>query len=201
MKKFAIIFLANVYLLCSCEKEVEADAVAFSKIPETYISEAQLGAEVYTYEDFLRATTGRHYCQDAIYDCYEKKGKTYYIMNRRENYPDNANQLVGMEGILPHHIQIYDGHYTYTGGYDIETNRYDYTFNEATQELSGICTWAVFAEVPKVLVYLSDEYFILQMGTPWKKRTKELGATFSRVVYKSVDKSEVPNCNIIDKSN
>ena len=186
MKKVFTI-LAGLALLCSCEKEVEADALAFNKIPDANITEAQLGAEVYTYEELLTVTEGKRYKEDAIYDCYEKRGKTYYIMNRRENYPDNANQLVGMDGILPHHIQIYDGHYTYTGGYDITTQRYDYTFNEATQELSGICTWVVFAEVPNVLVYLSDECFVLQMGTSWKNRSKELGATFSRVVYKRCD--------------
>lgn len=189
MKKFVITFLASASLLCSCEKSVEAEAVAFSKIPETNISEAQLGAVVYTYDDLLRVTAGRHYEEDAIYDCYKKKDKTYYIMNRKENYPDNANQLVGMEGMLPHYIQLYDGYYTFTGGQN-GNRRDDYTFDEATQELSGVCTWVDYAEVPNVLVYLSEEYFVLQMDVPWENRSKELGATFSRVVYKQCATSE-----------
>ena len=186
MKKTFTI-LAGLALLCSCEKEVEADAVVFKKIPDTNISEAQLGAEKYTYEDFLRVTADKHYYEDAIYDCYEKKGKTYYIMNRREGYSDNANQFIGMVGIYPYYIQIYDGYYTYNGGYDNTTKRYNYTFDEATQEVKGLTNWVDFSVVPNVLVYLSEEYFVLQMGVPWRKRSKELGATFSRSVYKRCD--------------
>ena len=185
MKKVLMVLLVGLGLFCSCEKDVELpNAVAFNKVPETNIAEAQLGVEMYTYEDLLRVIANKQYKEDAIYDCYEKNGKTYYIMNRRENYPDNANQFVGMEGLRPFK-RFYDGYYTCAGGYNISsTERYNYTFDEATQELKGIATWVDYAEVSNTLVYLSEEYFVLQMGTPWKKRSKELGATFSRVVYK-----------------
>lgn len=185
MKKVLMVLLVGLGLFCSCEKDVELpNAVAFNKVPETNIAEAQLGIETYTYDDLLSTTANRYYDEYAIYDCYKKNGETYYVMNRRENYPDNANQMVGMEGFLPSAIQIHDGYYAWTGGKDNETHLYNYDFNEASQTLAGIAAWVDYAEVPNTLVYLSEEYFVLQMGTPWKKRSKELGATFSRVVYK-----------------
>ena len=77
MKKVLMVLLVGLGLFCSCEKEIEAAAIAFSKIPETSITEAQLGAEMYTYEDLLRVIANKQYKEDAIYDCYEKNGKTY----------------------------------------------------------------------------------------------------------------------------
>ena len=110
MKKGAFILLVGTSLLCSCEKDEEAAAIAFGKIPDTNIAESQLGKEVYTYDGFLSTTAGRYYDMEAIYDCYEKKGETYYIMKRKDNYPDNANQLVGTDGTLPAYKQFHDGY-------------------------------------------------------------------------------------------
>ena len=192
MKKYAFVLLVSVSMLCSCEKEAEAAAIAFGKIPDTNIAESQLGTEVYTYDGFLSTTAGRYYDMEAIYDCYEKKGETYYIMKRKDNYPDNANQLVGTDGTLPAYKQFHDGYYSSTIGEDRSVKLYDYTFDEATQSLNGIYTYVDYADFSHVLVYLSEDYFVLQIDAPWSNRSKELGATFSRVVYKQCLKSEVP---------
>ena len=185
MKRALSILLVGLGVFCSCEEnDVQPDAIAFNYIPETNIAETQLGATVYTYDDLIATTAGVYYERDAIYDCYKKDGQTYYIMNRRENKPGNANQLVGMEGFLPITLQIYDGYYATTVSIDHATYLYRYDFDEVSQTLDDILLSASYYNVPQTLVYLSEEYFVLQMDTTWSRFSKEKGATFSRVVYK-----------------
>lgn len=185
MKKMLIVLSASLVLFCSCEKPEElSDAVAFNKIPDTNIAETQLGTTVYTYSDLVTTTAGVYYDMDAVYDCYKKDGEVYYVMNRRDAFPDNANQLVGMEGFLPSMIQIHDGYYAWTGGEDNETHLYSYDFDESSQTLEGVCKYHIYADAPNTLIYLSEEYFVLQMDVTWRNLSKEKGATFSRVVYK-----------------
>ena len=185
MRRALNILLVGLGLFCSCEEnDVQPDAVASSSIPDTNIAETQLGATVYTYDDLITTVTGRYYDMDAVYDCYASDGQTYYVMNPRADLSDNANLLLGMEGILSSTIQIHDGYYAWTGGGDNETHLYRYDFNEATQTLEGICTFSQYANVPQTLVYLSEECFVLQMDATWNSHSKEKGATFSRVVYK-----------------
>lgn len=185
MKRALNILLVSFGLFCSCEKNnVLPDAVAFSNIPNSDIAETQLGATEYTYADLIATTAGLYYEMDAIYDCYRKEGKTYYIMNRREEDSDNANLLVGIEGFLGSVIQIHDGYYVWTGGKDNDTHLYNYDFDEASQVLEGVCTFQTYVDVPNTLVYLSKDCFILQMDVAWRSLSKEKGATFSRVVYK-----------------
>lgn len=185
MRRALHILLVGLGLFCSCEEnDVQPDAVAFSNIPDTNIAETQLGATVYTYDDLITTVTGRYYDMGAVYDCYASDGQTYYIMNRRENKPDNANQLVGMEGYLPTTLQIHDGYCEKTVSIDHATYLYRYDFDEVSQTLEGICTSSQYANVPQTLVYLSEEYFVLQMDATWWSLSKEKGATFSRVVYK-----------------
>ncbi len=185
MKRALSILLVGLGLFCSCEEnDVQPDAIAFSYIPETNIAETQLGATVYTYDDLIATTAGVYYGRDAIYDCYKKDGQTYYIMNRRENKPDNANQLVGMEGFLPITLQIHDGYYAMIASIDHATYLYRYDFDEVSQTLESIEISSRYYNVPQTLVYLSEEYFVLQMDATWRSLSKEKGATFSRVVYK-----------------
>ena len=191
MKRALSILLAALGLFCSCEEnDVQPDAIAFSYIPETNIAETQLGATVYTYDDLIATTAGVYYERDAIYDCYKKDGQTYYIMNRRENKPDNANQLVGMEGLLSSTLQIHDGYYAMIASIDHTTYLYRYDFDEVSQTLESIEISSRYYNVPQTLVYLSEEYFVLQMDATWRSLSKEKGATFSRVVYK---KCPAPN--------
>ena len=185
MKNLTFFLFAGIVLLCSCEKSEELpDAVAFSKVPETNIAEKLLGVVKYSHEDLVSVTSGIYYDWDAVYDCYKKGGKTYYIMNRRENRPNNANLLVGMDGFLPDAIQIHDGYYEYLGGLDGDVVLYNYKFDEESQALDGIFRPAHFIGHSNILIYLSEEYLILQTDLPWLGRSAEKGATFSRTVYK-----------------
>lgn len=184
MKNLTFILFAGIVLLCSCEKSEELpDAVAFSKVPDTDITEKQLGAVKYSHEDLISITSGIYYDWVAVYDCYKKGGKTYYIMKRRENRPNNANLLVGMDGFYRDAIQIHDGYYAYLGGLDGDVVLYDYKFDEESQALDGIFRPAHFIGHSNILIYLSEEYFILQTDLPWLERSAEKGATFSRAVY------------------
>ncbi len=98
MKKTAFILLAGLALLCSCEKE-EVTALAFDKIPETDIMESQLGTTIYTCDDITRITDGFPYQLIAIYDCYKKGNKTYYVLN--PYHEETTNQLYGSIDLLP----------------------------------------------------------------------------------------------------
>lgn len=185
MKKTLIVLFAVLGLLSSCEKSEELpDAVAFNKIPDTDIAESKLGATVYTYDDLISITSGIYYERDAIYDCYKKGGKTYYIMKRRESRPDNANLLVDMDGISLSAIQIHDGYFAFNNGVDHEVWLTNYHFDEASQALNDIFWDSDFEGLPNILIYLSDDYLVLQTEKAWLKRSAEKGATFSRVVYK-----------------
>lgn len=184
MKNLTFILFASIVLLCSCEKSEELpDAVAFSKVPDTDITEKQLGVVKYSHEDLISVTSGIYYDLYAAYDCYKKGGKTYYIMNRRENRPNNAN-LLGADGSYPDAIQIHDGYYAYLGGLDGDVVLYNYKFDEESQALKDFFLPAHFIGHSNILIYLSGEYLILQTDMPWSKRSVEKGATFSRTVYK-----------------
>ena len=155
MKKLASILLAGLALLASCEKSEEMSAaIAYDKIPGTNIVEGQLGSVVYAYEDWLDCTAGSYYVMDAIYDCYVAKGKTHYVVNPRDGYPDNTNQMMGMEGFLPASLQFHDGYYSYAGGYEGVVKLYAYTFDEASQALGGVFEYHHLEGLPKTLVYL-----------------------------------------------
>ena len=164
MKKTAFILLAGLALLCSCEKE-EVTALAFDKIPETDIMESQLGTTIYTCDDITQITEGFPYQLIAIYDCYKKGNKTYYVLN--PYHEETTNQLYGSTGLIPS-FQLYD-----------------FQFDETSQSFTGgPFGWVHWEGVPNKLLYLSEEYIILQWEAPWQaQHSKEKGATFSREVY------------------
>ena len=194
MKKSVLFLLAGIILFCACEQTAELpNAKSFSKIPETNVAEAQLGVVKYSYNDLLSATADVCYEEWAIYDCYKKDGETYYIMNRRDDNPDNANQLIGMDGIYPFFIEIHDGYYSWTGGApDYQVKLCNYEFNEGAQTLNGICSYYSYVDMPHNLIYLDKECFILQIDTPWKRMSAEKGAKFSRVVYRQTERFTHP---------
>lgn len=132
MKKTAFVLHAGLALLCSCEKE-EVAALAFDRIPETDIMESQLGATMYTCDDITRITEGISYRLNAIYDCYKKGKKTYYVLN--PFHEETTNQLYGMTGLIPS-FQLYD-----------------YQFDETSQSFAGgTFGWAHWEGVPDKLL-------------------------------------------------
>lgn len=189
--------LVCVGLFCSCNRNEDegepAQVVALNHLPESSVAEAQLGAAHYTHDELLGATADGHYIEAAIYDCYREEGEVFYVLNSREEAPNNVNQRIGMEGLSTHYIQFYDGYYSSTGGMpDYKTSLRDYTFDEKAQTLNGLFTYHSTIDVPHRLVYLHRDYIILEMDAPWRKLSAEKGATFSRVVYKRVDEPTHP---------
>ena len=192
-------FYALMALLClaACNRNEEegepAQAIALNHLPESSVAEAQLSTANYSHDEFLRTTAEEYYIEAAIYDCYREGGEVFYVLNSREEAPNNVNQRIGMDGLSTHYIQFYDGYYSSTGGMpDYKTSLHDYTFDEKAQTLNGLFTYYSTADVPHRLVYLSRDHIILEMDAPWKKLSAGKGATFSRVVYTRVDEPTHP---------
>lgn len=195
MKNHVLFLLACIMLFASCHRDDNDSALAIdlNKIPETTIAEGMLGAAHYTHDELLGATADGHYIESAIYDCYREGGEVFYVLNSREEAPNNVNQRLGMEGLSTHYIQFYGDYYASTGGMpDYKTSLRDYTFDEKAQTLNGLFTYHSTANVPHRLVYLSSDHMILEMDAPWKRLSAERGATFSRVVYTRVDEPTHP---------
>ena len=195
MRNYVLSLLAGMMLFSSCHRDDNepALAIALTHVPETTIAEAQLGAVRYTHDELLGATAGEYYIEAAIYDCYREGGEVFYVLNPREEAPNNVNQRIGMDGLSTHYIQFYDGYYSSTGGMpDYKTSLRDYTFDEKAQTLNGLFTYHSTIDVPHRLVYLHRDYIILEMDAPWRKLSAEKGATFSRVVYKRVNEPTHP---------
>ena len=82
-------------------------------------------------------------------------------------HEETTNQLYGSIDLLPS-FQLYD-----------------FQFDETSQSFTGgPFGWVHWEGVPNKLLYLSEEYIILQWEAPWQaQHSKEKGATFSREVY------------------
>lgn len=192
-------FYALMALLClaACNRNEEegepAQAIALNHLPESSVAETQLGTANYSHDEFLRTTAGEYYIEAAIYDCYREGGEVFYVLNSREEAPNNVNQRIGMDGLSTHYIQFYDGYYSSTGGMpEYKTTLCNYSFDAAAQTLNGLFTYHSTIDVPHRLVYLHRDYMILEMDAPWKRLSAERGATFSRVVYTRVDEPTHP---------
>ena len=197
MNKNIFFLLAGIVLFGSCNRNEEegepAQVVALNHLPESSVAETQLGTASYSHDEFLRTTAGEYYTEAAIYDCYREGGEVFYVLNSREEAPNNVNQRIGMDGLSTHYIQFYDGYYSSTGGMpDYKTSLRDYSFDAAAQTLNGLFTYHSTIDVPHRLVYLNRDYIILEMDAPWRKLSEEKGATFSRVVYTRVDEPTHP---------
>ena len=184
MKKTAYTILTCLILFCSCEKE-EITALAFNYIPETDIAELQLGMEAYSYEELLQTTSGKSYKLAAIYDCYPKGGKMYYVLN--PYHEDTTNQLYGMTGDITC-FQIHDGYIVSVyEGFPNHDMKNDFRYDESSQSFYGYFGWAHFEGVPNRLVYLNEDFLVIQWDAPWNRnQSAEKGAVFSREVYKRV---------------
>lgn len=75
MKKIALIMLAGLALLCSCEKNLSDDGLAMKHdvVPGTNVKENQLEKKMYTEAEFMELMNGRCYKRIAVYDCYKKR--------------------------------------------------------------------------------------------------------------------------------
>lgn len=185
MKKIALTMLAGLALLCSCEKNLSDDGLAMKHdvVPGTNVKESQLEKKMYTEAGFMELMNGRCYKRIAVYDCYKKRGDTYYVIMHEEGDGEYCfNILEHCEG-CGRDIRLFkeDELALLCGSIGNELTRlYDYSF--VKQKL-------VYGGNREAVIFVNDEYLITLNDLFWDS-SYDAGAMFSRTVYQRTEVSD-----------
>ncbi len=215
MKRIVYFVLSSLFFLCACEQTTESleneiperDVVTnhtgmfCPEVPGTRVVEEAV-KESLSHEDLLEVVNGQVYKLIAIYNCFERNDSLFYVIQPRDSIENNLNCLYGLLGEPTRFLTI-ENNYTiewkkYIGA-DSEAYYRSYSYKEATQTFTNFVQAGYSVKEFKVQ-YVDKECMVLFADAVYDEREKHNAiAQFSRIVYKSVDKSEVPDCDIIDK--
>lgn len=196
-------------LFCACNNNDDATIKAnptelfCSEIPETHISEELLQAPL-NHKELMKFVENKYYKLVAIYDCFTRNDSTFYEIQPRDNIENNLNCLAMIIGGSTYYLNIandYTIKWTETIGYSPKAYCHSYTYNAETQIFNGFHLGDYSTKEFKVL-YVDKEYLIFHANTVYNTHFRSkynCKAQFSRIVYKEINKSDLPVCDIIDK--
>ena len=227
MKRISYFIICSLFCLGSCEKpevnpvdetpEVvapeEVDTVVAlaevycSEVPETGIAEeaiAKAFEDSLSHEALVEIVGGQYYRLSAIYNCFERNDSLFYVVQPRDEEVNNLNCRAGLIGGYTFYLSIADDYTTQWYKSDCQEHKayyYSYTYDAATKAFGGFSGVGYSTKNLKML-YASKEYLMLYSGDVYGADPLygyNAMAQFSRIVYKAVDESELPDCEVVDR--
>ena len=228
MKRISYFIICSLFCLGSCEKpevnpvdetpEVvapeEVDTVVAlaevycSEVPETGIAEeaiAKAFEDSLSHEALVEIVGGQYYRLSAIYNCFERNDSLFYVVQPRDEEVNNLNCLAWVYGEYTYFLGMTKEYVTYwirLIGVEEAAYRHQYTYTVNTKTLDGFTHIGYTAKNLRVL-YASKTCLILSsdaIHTAYDGDDKHnSSAQFSRIVYKAVDESELPDCEVVDR--
>ena len=174
-------------------------ALYCQEIPETHVTETDV-IESLSHEALMTVVDGLVYKQTAVYNCFERNDSIFYIVQPREGIDNNLNCIALLIGEPTRYLCIAKYYITEWSKLLDSASAYhrNYTYNSEIQTFEIFFQAGYSIEKFKVQ-YVDKEYLVLLADAVFDAKYKHnTHAQFSRIVYKVVDKSELPNCEIID---
>ena len=212
MKK-VISIITGILFLSSCDNSAEIPEnevpettanlteMYCPEVPNTHIAEGAM-KESLSLEAILETVSGQVYKMIAVYNCFERNDSTFYVIQPRGNIDNNLNCLYGLIGEPTRFLSI-EKDYTiewkeYVG--DMPEAYYrSYSYDKEKQIFRDFVQAGYSVKEFKIQ-YADKNCLILFADAVCDEREEHNAiAQFSRIVYQSVNKSEVPDCDIIDK--
>ena len=212
MKHVIYSSLFTLFFLCACDKSTgfinePPDTTAnltemyCPEVPGTRVVEEEVKKSL-SHEALMEVVSGQVYKLVAVYNCLERNDSTFYVIQPRGNVDNNLNCLYGLFGEPTRFLSI-EKDYTiewkeYVG--DMPEAYYrSYSYDEEKQIFRNFVQAGYSVKEFKIQ-YVDKKCLILFADAVCDEREEHNDiAQFSRIVYQSVDKSEVPDCDIIDK--
>lgn len=217
MKRLAYFALCSLFCFCACEQsdenvtnEENVENVAkptelyCAEIPGTRVAEADV-KESLSHEALMEIVDGLVYQLTAAYNCFERNDSLFYVVQPRDSIENNLNCIALLIGEPIRYLSIADSYVTHWMEYCefAEAYHMNYKYNPESQMFEDLIQAGYPADVNEFKVqYVDKEYLVLYADAVYLAGEKQnAAAQFSRIVYKAVDKSVLPDCDIIDRRN
>ena len=209
MKRNIYFIFCLMFLFCACDNNDDASIKAnptelfCSEVPETHISEKNL-KEPLSHKELMKFVENKYYKRIAIYDCFTRNDSTFYEIQLRDNIENNLNCLAMIIGGSTYYLNIANDHtieWEETIGNSPKAYCYSYTYNTETKTFNDFHLGDYSTNEFKVL-HADKEYLIFHADIVYNTHSRSnynCKALFSRIVYKVINKSDLPVCDIIDK--
>lgn len=209
MKRNIYFVFGLMFLSYACDNNDDATIKAnptelfCAEVPETHISEKLL-KEPLSHKEVMEFVENKYYKRIAIYDCFTRNDSTFYEIQPRDNIENNLNCLAMIIGGSTYYLNIANDHtieWEETIGYSPKAYCYNYTYNAKTQTFNDFHLGDYSTKEFKVL-HAEKEYLIFHADIVYNTHFRSkynCKAQFSRIVYKTINKSNLPACDITDK--
>ena len=209
MKRNIYFVFCLMFLFYACDKNDDATIKAnptelfCSEVPETHISEKLL-KEPLSHKELMKFVENKYYKRIAIYDCFTRNDSTFYEIQSRDNIENNLNCLAMIIGGSTYYLNIANDHtieWEETIGCSPKAYCHSYTYNAETKIFKDFHLGDYSTKEFKVL-HADQEYLIFHADIVYNTHSRSnynCKAQFSRIVYKVINKSDLPMCDIIDK--
>lgn len=212
MNKFLIPFLCLSFCLYSCSDDDEmieenvdekVTEVYCSVVPETRVSEGSIQSPL-NHEELVEAVKDRYYKLTAEYHCFMRNDSLFYVVQPCFSDSLNLNARALLVGGGTYHYNFADGYYTRWEefiGTNPEANCRNFTYNEENQTFSGLEIPGHSTTDELKVMYADDKNIIMSADTVHTARPDQYDTTgqFARIVLQAVDKSQIPECEIVDE--
>ena len=217
MKRISSIIICSLFFLCGCEKNnvgsaneeptvepvVSTTELYCSEIPGTRVSET-LVKESLSRKALIEIVSNQIYKLVGVYNCFERNDSLFYVVQPRDGEENNLNCITMLLGEPTRYLSIADNYTTEWKKYiGVEPEAYyrSYSYDAETQTFADFVQAGYSVKKFKVQ-YVDKECLVLFADAVCAEQEKHNSiAQFSRIVYKAVDKSELPICDIIDLRN
>lgn len=217
MKRISCIIICSLFFLCACEKNdvgsvneeptvepvVSTTELYCSEIPGTRVAET-LVKESLSHEALIEIVSDQIYKLVGVYNCFERNDSLFYVVQPRDGEENNLNCITMLIGEPTRYLSIADNYTTEWNRYiGVEPEAYyrSYSYNAETQTFVDFVQAGYSVKNFKVQ-YVDKECLVLSADAVYDgEEEHNAAAQFSRIVYKAVDKSELPICDIIDLRN
>lgn len=182
MKKTFIISLVSLGLLYSCEK-IDSHYTYEEVVPGTTIKESQLGKAI-SHQEFLDVTNGVYFAHLGSYPCVKDKDKVYYSHEEKEDAPHYSGTWKEVRWkFYSDYVESLE--WFFGGNNDSHLFYQDYSFD--ANVLSGIVLDEIVDSKEYRVLYADKDYLIFETDGKTDNGYNNVGAEFSRVIYKSTE--------------
>lgn len=221
MKRLAYFTLCSLFCFSACEQADEnvtneendenVENVAkptelyCAEIPGTHITEADV-IDSLSHEALMEIVDGLVYQRTAAYNCFERNDSVFYVVQPRDGIDENnLNCIALLIGEPIRYLSIADSYVTHWIEHCEYAEAYhlNYKYNPESQMFEDFLQVGYTVDVNEFKVqYVDKEYLVLHSDVAYNASSNHnTAAQFSRIVYKAVDRSVLPDCDIIDRRN
>lgn len=193
MKK-KLVLLSSILLFASCNDDEKINEWrSFDFVPETSISESELGTLTLTHDELMEVVENVCYEPIAKYYCKTSEEGTLYRLQTEDSY--NVSDITTYTVYAEYNYMVREKYVELVtkGSKEAMCYLFPYTFDELSRTINGFPLGVAQAAT---LMYADNEHLILQTDEVNPEFGNSDGAKFTRYVFQKRNPLDLSDCKV-----